>query len=204
MPLQGHLNLSVFLCRSFMPHVLLVTYTRSTLQQRTTRWITEIQVQSIKIVYLALCASLVLWHRACPTATPPALPPSSASPSSCRLRIDLYRYKRRVQLLLPYSSLLCFSFSLKSTQRWGRKFVCLSANSKSHILGFILQSQISKFMRCQSLQIANPQISWVSRSANCKIRKFSRKKQCFYPDPHWFASNIFFTYVSMFRLAELI
>jgi hypothetical protein len=52
------------------------------------------------------------------------------------------------------------------------------------ILGLIPQaqirkSQIRKFRWCPSVQIANPQI-------------YKAKSSVFDPDPHWFASNIFF------------
>jgi hypothetical protein len=84
-------------------------------------------------------------------------------------------------------------------QRWARKFfVCLQI-ANPQILGFIPQSQILKFLRRASPQFANPQISLVSqptnrKSANPQICK--EKNNVSDPDPHWFASNIFFTYVN--------
>jgi hypothetical protein len=60
----------------------------------------------------------------------------------------------------------------------------------TQILGLIPQSQVGKFLKCASSQIANPQIC-NDYSANflCKVSD---------PGPQCFASNIFFIYVRIF------
>jgi hypothetical protein len=75
-------------------------------------------------------------------------------------------------------------------------------------LGLIPQSQIRKLLSCASPQLTNPQIC-NDLYANRKYANFlhvqfhktqigKEKSNVSDPDPHWFASNTFFTYVSIF------
>ncbi len=69
----------------------------------------------------------------------------------------------------------------------------LSFYIKGEHANFLLvrKSQIRKFLRCASPQMANPQIGLVSQSANRKSIKLLSQKQCFWSDSHWLASKVF-------------
>jgi hypothetical protein len=68
--------------------------------------------------------------------------------------------------------------------------------SANFLCVLVRKSQIRKFVLINP-QIANPQISLVSQSANSKPASLQGKKQCFRSKPHWLAPNIFFTFVDV-------
>jgi hypothetical protein len=81
-----------------------------------------------------------------------------------------------VILSLLYS-IFCFrlSFYIKGEQA---NFFVSPQITHPQILGLIPQLQIRKFLRCESLQIANPQICLESKSANRKSVNLLGQKQC--------------------------
>jgi hypothetical protein len=68
----------------------------------------------------------------------------------------------------------------------GRQIFFSPQIANPQILRLIPQSQISKYLWCSSPQITNPKISMEKGIVSD-------------PDPHWFASNKFSSYVSTYR-----
>jgi hypothetical protein len=92
-------------------------------------------------------------------------------------------------------------------QKWAWYFLVSPQTANLQILGLVLQrksaslwgmlvrkTQISKFVMI-NLQLANPKVSLLSQSANREFSNLQGKGSVSYPDPHWFAYNISFTYV---------
>ncbi len=79
----------------------------------------------------------------------------------------------------------------------GMQILCVSPQMQIHKFLGLFRNR--KCLRCASSQIANPQISLPSPSPNRNLLIWMEKSSVSYPDPHWFASNIFvFTDVSIF------